>query len=80
MRIRSWVRRLTLGITYTTLATAATAVAAAQEQLRVSSPDGRNEVALEVREGRLFYSLRRDGWPILLPSMLGMEFQGARPL
>ncbi len=30
-------------------------------QVRVASPDGRNQVTVEVREGRLSYSLARDG-------------------
>jgi alpha-glucosidase len=46
-------------------------------QVRVASPDGRNQVAVEVREGRLYYSLARDGRALLLPSLLGFEFQGA---
>ncbi|HXF96070.1 MAG TPA: glycoside hydrolase family 97 protein [Gemmatimonadales bacterium] len=46
-------------------------------QLGVSSPDGRNRVTVEVRDGRAFYTLRRDGRLLLLPSGLGMEFRGA---
>src|SRR3712207_4804638 len=72
-----WVRPLALGVA---LATFATPSAAAQERLRVASPNGRNEVAVEVRDGRLLYAVRRDARDIVLPSMLGMEFQGARPL
>jgi alpha-glucosidase len=64
------------------LAAAALAGATAplQSQVRVASPDGRNVVTVEVREGRLFYSLTRDGRPLLLPSGLGFEFRGAPPL
>jgi alpha-glucosidase len=51
-----------------------------QSQVRVASPDGRNVVTVEVREGRLVYSLSRDGRPLLLPSGLGFEFRGAPPL
>ncbi len=49
-------------------------------QLRVASPDGRNRVTMELREGRLSYSLARDGRALLLPSLLGLDFHGAQPL
>ena len=60
----------------------------AQEPLRVASPDGRNAVTVEIREGGggagggggLFYRVERDGRPILLPGRLGFEFRGAPPL
>ena len=55
-------------------------VGSAQAQLRVASPDGRNEATVEIHEGKLYYSLRRDGRALLLPSLLGFEFQGAAPL
>ncbi len=51
-----------------------------QAQVRVASPDGRNQVTVEVRDGRLTYSLARDGRPLILPSLLGFAFQGAPPL
>src|SRR3989454_11189098 len=53
---------------------------AAQERVRVPSPDGRNRVTVEVRDGVLAYSLDRDGRAVLLPSRLGFAFQGAPPL
>ena len=46
-------------------------------QVRVASPDGRTDVTVEVREGRLTYSLSRDRRPLILPSALGFEFSGA---
>ena len=49
-------------------------------QVRVASPDGRNQVTVEIHEGRLNYSLTRDGRTLILPSLLGFEFQGAPPL
>jgi alpha-glucosidase len=61
-------------------ATAIVAGASAQTQVRVASPDGRNAVTVEVREGGLFYSVQRDDRSILLPSRLGFEFQAATPL
>ncbi len=52
----------------------------AQGQARVASPDGRNQLTAELREGKLYYSVQRDGRPLLLPSLLGFEFQGAPTL
>src|SRR5438105_14271745 len=49
-------------------------------QVRVVSPDGRNAVTVEIHDGKLYYSVQRDGHPLLLPSMLGVEFRGAPPL
>ncbi len=49
-------------------------------QVRVASPDGRNQVTVEIRDGRLTYSLARDGRPLILPSLLGFEFRGAPPV
>ncbi len=49
-------------------------------QVAVRSPDGRNVVTVEVRDGRLTWALARDGRPILLPSPLGFRFRGAPPL
>jgi alpha-glucosidase len=53
---------------------------AAQDQVRVTSPDGRNRVTVEIRDGALTYSVDRDGRALLLPSRLGFTFQGAPPL
>src|SRR2546428_9405111 len=58
-------------------ATAAATRAHAQAQVRVASPDGRNEATALIHDGKLYYSLRRDGRAVLLPSLLGFEFQGA---
>lgn len=46
----------------------------------MSSPDRRNEVTVEVRDGILHYGLRRDNREVILPSRLGFEFRGAPPL
>jgi alpha-glucosidase len=62
------------------LATLITAPAAAQEPIRVVSPDGRNEARLHSRDGRIYYSVQRDGNPVIAPSLLGFEFRGAPPL
>jgi alpha-glucosidase len=55
-------------------------VGIAQEPVRVASPDGRNTVVVQVEDGRLHYSVQRDGRPIILPSALGFEFRAAPPL
>jgi alpha-glucosidase len=58
---------------------AATPVAG-QVPLRVASPDGRNQVTVEIRGGRFYYSLQRDGRAVVEPSRLGFEFRGKPPL
>ena len=52
----------------------------AQAPLRVASPDGRNAVTVDVKEGALRYSVTRDGKPVVLPSRLGFAFRGAPAL
>ena len=54
--------------------------AAGQDSLRVTSPDGRSRVSVDVRDGKLQYAVQRDGRWIILPSQLGFEFRGAPPL
>jgi alpha-glucosidase len=56
------------------------AVANLQGQVSVTSPDGRNLVTVEVLDGHLTWRLSRDNRPLLLPSLLGLEFRGAPPL
>ncbi len=56
------------------------AATTAQAQVRATSPDGRNQVTVELRDGRLYYSVQRDGRPLLMPSLLGFEFRGAPTL
>lgn len=52
----------------------------AQEPLRAASPDGRNEVVVQVIDGRLHYAMTRDGRSVMQPSLLGFAFGGAPPL
>ncbi len=47
---------------------------------QVASPDGRSVVAVVVRDGGLYYTLKRDGKDLLLASRLGFLFRGAPPL
>src|SRR3989475_671707 len=49
-------------------------------RVRVASPAGRNAVVVETHGGRLYYTVQRDGRPLLTPSLLGFEFRGAPPL
>jgi len=49
-------------------------------QASVTSPDGRNQVTVQVRDGRVYYGLRHDGRALILPSLLGFAFRGAAPL
>lgn len=56
------------------------AATALHAQVRVASPDGRNQVVVEVPDGTLSYSLSRNGRALILPSLLGFEFRGAPPL
>jgi alpha-glucosidase len=73
MEIRMVTPRLSLALLIA-------AAAAAQAQVPVASPDGRNHVTVGIREGKLYYSVRRDGRDLLLPSLLGFEFRNAPPL
>src|SRR5437867_6631406 len=71
-----WMRCSTLCLTLTFAYT----LGAAQARVRVTSPDGRNQVTIEIHDGALAYSVDRDGRAVLLPSRLGFAFQGAPPL
>jgi alpha-glucosidase len=73
------IRAMALAVLLMTF-TAIPRLAAAQDSLSVSSPDGRNQMSVAVHEGRLYYMVNRDGRPLLFPSMLGFEFKGAPPL
>jgi alpha-glucosidase len=75
--VARWCRYLTLGVAWATLVAGA---ARAQTEVRVKSPDGRNEVTFRVAEGQASYAVQRDGRALLLPSALGIAFQGTPPL
>ena len=45
-----------------------------------SSPDGRNVVSVDTKDGTLRYAVSRDGKPIVLPSLLRFTFRNAPPL
>ena len=77
MTTRRTVRRVVFAATCAALLAAP---ARAQDQARVASPDGRNVVTVQIREGGLYYSLQRDGRAVVLLSRLGFEFRGAPPL
>jgi alpha-glucosidase len=46
----------------------------------LASPDGRNQVAVEVRDGTLRYSVSRGGRSVITPSLLGFELADASPM
>jgi alpha-glucosidase len=73
----SWCRVLARSVSIVALGAAALP---AQAPLRVASPNGRTVVTVEVRDGRLAYSVARDGRAVLTPSRLGFAFRGAPPL
>jgi alpha-glucosidase len=79
-RIRGWTRSLVVGAAWAGIAAAAAPAAAQQTAHRVASPDGRNAVTVELREGGLHYSVQRDGRSLVLPSRLGFELRGAPAL
>jgi alpha-glucosidase len=62
------------------LALSIAAPAAAQDPVRVVSPDRRTEVQVHSRDGRIYYSVARDGQPVITPSLLGFDFRGGPPL
>src|SRR5205085_532259 len=76
-RLRSTTRLVALSIAAATLVAT---TAATQDRVGVASPDGRNQVTVEIRDGGLYYSLNRDTRPLFLPSRLGVAFRGAPPL
>ena len=67
-------------VTCLAMAALVAATAPLRAQVRVASPDGRNQVTVEIRDGRLTYGLARDGRPLILPSSLGFDFRNAQPL
>ena len=52
----------------------------AQATHTASSPDGRNVVSVDTKDGTLRYAVSRDGKPIVLPSLLGFTIRTAPPL
>lgn len=47
---------------------------------RVSSPDGRLSLAVTLQGGKLYYEVKRDGEPVILPSRMGFKLRGAEDL
>jgi alpha-glucosidase len=54
--------------------------ARAQAPLHVTSPDGKNDFAIGIRDGVAYYTVDRSGKHVILPSRLGFAFRGARAL
>ncbi len=80
MWIRCINRSLMTGVICTALSAGSALAQGTPTGLRVASPDSRNNVVVEIRNGNLFYSLQRDGRAVLLPSLMGFEFRGTKPL
>src|SRR6266545_2951054 len=78
--MHAWMRYSSRILTLAVPLAAGSAPTSAQDRVRVTSPDGRNQVTVEIRDGALAYSVDRDGRAVLLPSRLGFAFQGAPPL
>ena len=79
--MHTWMRYPAFLLTLSALsALSAPSPGAAQDRARIVSPDGRNRVTVEIRDGALLYSVDRDGRAVFLPSRLGIAFQGAPPL
>src|SRR5881628_2415287 len=76
----TWIRCSARLLTLTVTCALGARAAAAQSRAQVTSPDGRNRVTVEIRDGALTYSVDRDGRAVFLPSRLGFGFQGAPPL
>ena len=76
-RVERWIARLLPVVAGAAMLVSA---ARAQQPVLAISPDGRNEVAVVLREGRVYYSVERDDRKVLLPSLLGFEFRNAPPL
>jgi alpha-glucosidase len=78
------VRAIRVGVLVGTLAVlgslAVPGSLVSQDLLRVASPDGRNEVTVEVVEGQLLYGVQRDGRPVIERSRLGFAFRDQAPL
>ncbi len=80
-RPRISTRALVLGALLTLLTLLVLPVpASGQGAVSVASPDGRNVVTVQVRDGGLFYAVDRAGRHVIMPSRLGFEFRGAPPL
>src|SRR2546429_563321 len=76
----TWIRCSARLLTLTVTCALGARAPAAQTRAQVTSPDGRNRVTVEIRDGALTYSVDRDGRAVFLPSRLGFAFQGAPPL
>ena len=75
--MKKWMQRTPRVIAFV-LSSIVLAVPVANSQ--VTSPNGRNVVTVETRDGGLYYTLKRDGRDLLLPSRLGFLFKEAPPL
>ena len=77
MTIRRWTSLCARALS--SIALLALVAKAQQAPYRVASPDGRNVVQVESRDGALRYGVLRDGRAVITPSRLGFAFKGAPP-
>ncbi|MBA2707093.1 MAG: glycoside hydrolase family 97 protein [Gemmatimonadaceae bacterium] len=78
--IRCINRSLIAGSVALALAAGQSPAQTAAAGLRLESPNRRNSVLVEIREGNLRYSVQRDGRPIVMPSLMGFQFGGTKLL
>ena len=71
--IRRWTRSLTFALAGVTVLPGALRA----QTHALESPDGRNEVTVELRDGSLYYRIARDGRAVITPSLLGFELRDA---
>jgi len=76
----AWSRALRYAVVGVAVLGVAGSPLAAQQRARVASPDGRNVVTVETRDGGLYYDVSHAGRPIIQPSRLGFVFRGADTL
>lgn len=74
--IRRWKRSLTLALAGVTFLPGCVR----SQSVDLASPDGRNRVTVEVRDGSLYYRVVRDGRNVIMPSLVGFELRDAPPL
>ena len=71
------IRPLALLLSLLAAPALAQAPAPAADTFSVVSPDGRNVIRVELRDGRLRYAVQRRGQHVIMPSALGFTFRGA---
>ncbi|MBN4080798.1 glycoside hydrolase family 97 protein [Caldithrix abyssi] len=55
-------------------------VIAEETEIQITSPDGKNVVYFDVKNGQPFYRVYRKGQPVIVDSELGLDFKNTKPL